>query len=67
MAGQEKSKWLRDEGDADWEVWISRDNSFPKSGESGYEHGGKQVIQKYSEIYDMHENTDLIQQKDMGP
>lgn len=27
--GQGKSKWLRDDGDADWEARIGRDNSSP--------------------------------------
>ncbi|KAK1365679.1 hypothetical protein POM88_041240 [Heracleum sosnowskyi] len=29
-AGQGKSKWLRDDGDADWEARFGRDNSFPQ-------------------------------------
>lgn len=31
MAGQNTSKWLRAEGDADWEERIGRENNFSKS------------------------------------
>lgn len=62
MVGQARSKWLQDEGDDGWEARIGRDNNLPKSGESSYSKGGKQIIQKYSEGFDFHENRKLAQQ-----
>lgn len=36
MEGPAKSKWLREEGDADWLERGGRGNRLPKSGESSY-------------------------------
>lgn len=42
-AGQSKSKWLREEGDADWEERIGRDNSIPRFGGEVGNYGGKEI------------------------
>ncbi|KAL1825757.1 hypothetical protein ACET3Z_012535 [Daucus carota] len=42
LAGPAKSKWLREEGDADWVVRAGRGNNFAKSGESCYGKDGDQ-------------------------
>lgn len=44
MAGPAKSKWLRKEGDADWEERIGRVNSIPKSGEGSFTQEGNQLF-----------------------
>lgn len=67
VAGQPKSRWLRDEGDVDWEARKGRDNNIPQSGGSGYDRGGNQGIQKSNSSYGMHGNRNLIQLKDKGP
>lgn len=43
MAGPVKSKWLRDEGDTNWEERIGRFKTIPKSGESSCVGEGNQL------------------------
>lgn len=62
-SAQTKSKWLRDEGDADWEQRIGRDNNFPQSGGSGYASGEIFAIQKDGGRYNMHESRDYTNQE----
>lgn len=44
MSGPAKSKWLREDGDADWEDRLGRVNVNAKSGENSYEKDGNKLI-----------------------
>lgn len=65
-SGQTKSKWLRDEGDADWEKQIGRGNRIPQSGESGYESGDILALQKGGGRFRVHENRAFANQEDLN-
>ncbi|KAL8128305.1 hypothetical protein AgCh_015044 [Apium graveolens] len=42
--GPAKSKWLREDGDTDWELRQGRVNDSKKSGENRFENPGNQLI-----------------------
>lgn len=63
VAGQAKSKWLREEGDADWEARSGRNNSFLKSRDSGGAFGGSHQIQKTAELDEMQISQTIFKKK----